>query len=438
MKIASSLVLLLAAAPGLALAQSSDPAEALMAEGVELRRQGRDAEALERFRAAFDQSGSPRARAQVALAHQALGNWIEAESNLEAALDTRDPWVERNRGALEGALETVRSRLAFLEVRGEPAGAQVRVDGRDVGLLPLAEPARVVAGDVVVEVSKDGYATILRPVRVRPGATGRETIRLVPVSSGAPSEPSPAGARPSLEGAPRYVGPVQETSLIAEVGYSSLPRLTLLTPVGRRVSVGARAGIDVGLFNTLNGDYTGTVTFGGAVPFRIGLVDGRKVGVTLGLAPGAGFTLIDYTNVTGLQSVQLDLDVTGEYFAVLLEGALDFVIHVNPIASLGFGVEVPTALFFGGGTEFESLLRSLIELGQLPANTPVFEPESFQVVPILIGPTVQVRLGPKVTLGGKLRMGPHVLLGDLSEFVTGEDSRVDLALQAQLGLTFAL
>ena len=35
-----------------------------------------------------------------------------------------------------------------LEVRGSPAGAEVRVDGSPVGVLPMAEPARVASGRV--------------------------------------------------------------------------------------------------------------------------------------------------------------------------------------------------------------------------------------------------------------------------------------------------
>src|SRR5882757_6909692 len=68
--------------------------EALLRSGVELRRQGRNAEALAVFQEANGERPTPRAQAQIGLAHHALGQWVEAEIALEHALaiDT-DAWI---------------------------------------------------------------------------------------------------------------------------------------------------------------------------------------------------------------------------------------------------------------------------------------------------------------------------------------------------------
>ena len=61
-------------------ADAQSEADALITKGVGLREKGRDEEALDVFRQALAKSPSARARAQVALAEQALGMWVLAET----------------------------------------------------------------------------------------------------------------------------------------------------------------------------------------------------------------------------------------------------------------------------------------------------------------------------------------------------------------------
>lgn len=76
-------------------------AETLIDEGVQLREQGRDAGALERFQRAYAESRSARALAQVALAEQALGRWVDANAHLTEALAMGGEWIETHRGPRE-------------------------------------------------------------------------------------------------------------------------------------------------------------------------------------------------------------------------------------------------------------------------------------------------------------------------------------------------
>lgn len=168
------------ASAGRALAAPDDPeAEALINRGIDLREHGKDDEALAVFKKAFAKSPSPRARAQVALAEQALGLWTAAESDLASCLAAADDaWITKNRGALEGALAVVRRHLGSLDVRGTE-GAEVLLDGVRLGTLPETAPFRVEAGRRTLELRAKGFHPSARNVEIVAGTVTRETVTLV-------------------------------------------------------------------------------------------------------------------------------------------------------------------------------------------------------------------------------------------------------------------
>jgi hypothetical protein len=150
------------------VAPSQEPTEKdLIATGIDLRKQGRDAEALGTFERAYAQQPSPRAAAQIALAHHALAQWREAERGLLEALNSpEDPWIARNRVYLEESLNVVQTHLAWLEIESNVIGAELWVGGEPYGRLPLSAPLRVVAGEVAVQVRAPGYASMERTLQV--------------------------------------------------------------------------------------------------------------------------------------------------------------------------------------------------------------------------------------------------------------------------------
>src|SRR3979409_1225623 len=117
-------VLLASSTPHIAAAQTGaravEPERTcgyVMTKGVRLRREGDDAGALAAFERAYGLVPSPRALGQIALAHQALGHWLEAEHGLVEALRiSSDAWVARNRAYLEESLAAARAHLAWLDV----------------------------------------------------------------------------------------------------------------------------------------------------------------------------------------------------------------------------------------------------------------------------------------------------------------------------------
>ena len=118
---------------GLAL-RTRESVDAIVAKGVELRRQGKDAEALAEFQRALKIQNSPRVAAQAALAEQALGLWTNAEEDLTAAMSHEgDPWIKKNRATLAKAMEVIQSHLGTLEIWGTPVGAEVFVNNKSAG-----------------------------------------------------------------------------------------------------------------------------------------------------------------------------------------------------------------------------------------------------------------------------------------------------------------
>ncbi len=168
----------------------------LITTGIRLRREGHDAEALGTFERAYAQHATPRAAAQIALAHHALAQWREAERGLlEALASPQDPWIARNRAYLEESLTVVQGHLAWLEVDSNVAGAGVWVGGEPCGRLPLAAPLRVVAGEVAVEVRAPGYVAMEHDVQV--SAKTRVDVAFTLVVQPGPEPPPNAEASPS-------------------------------------------------------------------------------------------------------------------------------------------------------------------------------------------------------------------------------------------------
>ncbi|HEY8926136.1 MAG TPA: PEGA domain-containing protein [Polyangia bacterium] len=163
-----------------AAGQTADAdAETHLKKGLELRRKGKDTDALAEFEEAMRISPSPRARAQVGLAQMAIGLFEAAETNLSQVLASTkdDPWVNSHRPALKDALAKIQSHLGTLNASGEPQGATVEVNGTAVGKLPCS--VRVQAGDAVVKVLAPGFIPITRTVSVEARATYNQVFTLV-------------------------------------------------------------------------------------------------------------------------------------------------------------------------------------------------------------------------------------------------------------------
>jgi hypothetical protein len=191
-----ALALGVAALPHAALADDAAPdggaqesSESCIQRGIALRREGSNREALDAFEQAFALRPSPRARAQVALAHQALGDWVEAESGLTEALRSDDAWIARYHDTLDQALAKVRTHLGWLDLEANVPGAALFVDGARAAAWRSSEPIRLGEGPHDVTLRAPGYAPVDGRVEIATGAHAHAALTLtpLPVAAGKPT-----------------------------------------------------------------------------------------------------------------------------------------------------------------------------------------------------------------------------------------------------------
>ena len=258
----AAFVLTLGLAPRAARAEES--VDAIVTRGLEYRRAGRDSESLAEFQRALRMEKTARIQAQVALAEQALGLWVPAESHLIEALSSgNDPWIKKNLAALTKALGVIQEHLGSLEVWGTPKGAEILVDGKPVGRLPLTSPVRVLSGDTVILGARaNGYSEANRNVRVPVGGTVREHVELVPltpprvalaVESEAPKAPAADGASSANARTSNTTPPATATaeSPAARGGESSAEPARDLRPFAWVAAAGAVGGLVLGVVETV-------------------------------------------------------------------------------------------------------------------------------------------------------------------------------------------
>lgn len=221
--------------PPLQPPSSSDVDEHLR-RGVDFRRAGQDEDAAREFEAAYRAAPEARIAAQLGLARQALGQWLDADRLLREALAAPDDaWVTRNRAALEGALTMVARHVGTLVVRGNVPGAEVLVEGTVVATLPMPEPVRVLAGTLSMDVRAPGHVTVSRRVIIDPGMHARESVELRPVENPAPptTTPSlPAVTNPVVTPHPVPVAPARPHSALRPWGIASLAGSGVALAVG--------------------------------------------------------------------------------------------------------------------------------------------------------------------------------------------------------------
>jgi hypothetical protein len=180
-------------------------ADALIAKGLDLRRQEKPTDALDLFQRAHAIAPSPRTLGQMGLVEASLQRWADAEAHVTAAIATpNDPWVRKNRSFLDQALATARSHIGELEIIG-PAGTEISIDGKPVGSLPAIPVIRRSEGQVTVAASGAGFKDFTKTASIAGGARTSLAIVLDPVESRpavalAPPVPlvtSPPPARPA-------------------------------------------------------------------------------------------------------------------------------------------------------------------------------------------------------------------------------------------------
>jgi hypothetical protein len=159
-----------AAPPAPAARTDAEEAEQLIRQAIELRQQNKDERALPLLEKAYHLTRTPRTAGQLGLVEMALGYSLEAEGYLNEALASPDhPWVAKNLGTLQRAVARLREQIGDLTVTGTPDGAEVWVNGKRAGQLPLAAPVRLNKGTAAVELRAPGYVSASQSVVITGG-----------------------------------------------------------------------------------------------------------------------------------------------------------------------------------------------------------------------------------------------------------------------------
>ena len=152
-------------------------ADALLEQGLALRERGEHARALVYFQRAYEIDPSPRAIAQIALANQALHQWLVAYRKLtEALTHTDDSWIRTRRQALETALNSARAHVGFVGIEGGIPGSHIFVNGEDAGVAPLQQAVVVEPGLVRVEMRVSEEVVLSRELPVEAADTAEVSL----------------------------------------------------------------------------------------------------------------------------------------------------------------------------------------------------------------------------------------------------------------------
>jgi hypothetical protein len=292
--VAAAVVVLIASESGPARADAAE-VETLIAKGNDLRREGKPGTALPYFQKAYDIARTPRTASQLGLAELAVGYPVEAAEHLATALESpSDPSVKRFRKMLTDALTMARSQIGEVTVRGTPSGAEVVVNGRAVGTLPLSSPIKLAPSNTELAVRAPGFSERREVIRVTGGQRYELTFNLEPTAKAAEAakqaapavtvtvNPPPVSA-PSvvpLSVAPGAVATAERSAVsAADANAGSGLRTTAWIAGGAAVAaLGAGLALNLAAISTLN-EFNGSCKIEGGKAVQDGgsLNDGQCI-----------------------------------------------------------------------------------------------------------------------------------------------------------------
>jgi hypothetical protein len=173
--VASSLLL---AAP--VHAESEGLHDALALEFKSTGDQAMQAKHYEQALAAYERASELEAHPSLLFnrgrALQALNRYPEALDAIAAFREQASPELAAKAGNLDELVANLRQHVSSLEILGAVSGARVSLDGKSLGVTPLAQPLRVNAGSSRLEITAEGYLPFERDI-VLPAA-GQERVRV--------------------------------------------------------------------------------------------------------------------------------------------------------------------------------------------------------------------------------------------------------------------
>lgn len=147
-------------------------AKKLFEQGLKLYNEGSYREALSDFLHANELAPRASIQRNVAQCHRDLHEFAEAYDSYQTLLSKYGTSMSAaDKRAVQHAIDELASLTATVKVNVADPGAAVAVDGNAVGTTPLANPLRVNLGAHTVTVTKAGYETLTKEVKVNGGDT---------------------------------------------------------------------------------------------------------------------------------------------------------------------------------------------------------------------------------------------------------------------------
>jgi hypothetical protein len=198
--------------------------------GVQLFREHRYTEAREAFEEAYRILPNGRVLANIAASFVGEGRPAEAIATYRRFLS------EGNEGQSATAREVARREIARLRasigdvaLAIEPAGAEIIVDGRAVGVAPLAWPLALTPGQSTLEVRAPGFVPFARTIEIEQGGSISLSVVLQPIRAGGTGgEEAPAASQGQPRPEPPPAGRAEPAPSPPAAPPPSEP-----TPVGR-------------------------------------------------------------------------------------------------------------------------------------------------------------------------------------------------------------
>jgi hypothetical protein len=181
-------------------------------QGVALFNQGNHVAALAEFEAAYKLLGRASILFNVGLAQHKLFRYAEAIESLERYLAEGKDGNEANRAEATRMVAGMKALLADITLTIQPAGATIRVDGREhPAKAPLAKPLQLAAGIHQVEVTLDGYTGWKKDIMVAAQSPQTFAVALVmiPKTGRLRIATSVPRATITLDGVARGYGPLE-------------------------------------------------------------------------------------------------------------------------------------------------------------------------------------------------------------------------------------
>jgi hypothetical protein len=157
----------------------SETARELFTKGVKASQQQKWGECRAAFLAAFGVKKVAQIAGNLALCEEKLGLYQDAAEHIAFFLSAERPDTPpERRAAGEAVLREASAKVATVHVRVDVDGADVLVDGRAIGVSPLATAVFLDPGSHTIAARKDGIPTVEVTVDARAGASTGVPLKL--------------------------------------------------------------------------------------------------------------------------------------------------------------------------------------------------------------------------------------------------------------------